>query len=91
MKSIAIGALVGSAMAIRTSVEQGTVSTTTPTLADLYRDPIYVPDHKINRVRGDNETGDFRIATCRLHRAELFDTELRRTPFRRMSGTVYVE
>ena len=67
------------------------LSSGTPTITDLYRDPIYVPEHKVNRVRGDNETGDFRIATCRLHRAELFDTELRRTPFRRMSGTVYVE
>ena len=91
MKSIGIGALIGSAMAIRTGLEQGTTPTPTPPLADLYRDPIYVPDHKINRVRGDNEEGDYRIATCKLHRGELFDTQLRITPFRRISGTVYVE
>ena len=60
-------------------------------LSTTFEGPTYIPNNKVNRLSGQPQDGDYRMASCELHHSQILDTKLRGTPERNLNGTIYVQ
>ena len=53
--------------------------------------PMWIPPDKVNRIRGLDIDGDYRMASCELHHSNDLDTKLKNILERNLTGTIFVE